>query len=87
MSEIGIAGIKPVPACYLHIRYFEPDRRRDPDNVFSGGAKIVFDALVGAGVLEDDGWRCVWGISSKVLKDADNPRVEVEIEKRMKRKY
>jgi len=86
-DEIGVAGVEPVPALKLHIRHFEPDRRRDPDNVMSAGMKIILDALNYAGIIEDDGWRCVWGVDSRVLKDADNPRIEVEIEKRMKRDY
>lgn len=87
MAEIGIANIDPVPACHLIIRYFEKNRKRDPDNIIGGGQKIIIDALVDAGILEDDGWRCIWGVDSKVIKDADNPRVEVDIIKRQKRQY
>ena len=87
MAEIGIAGIDPVPACHLVIRYFEKSRRRDPDNIIGGGQKIIIDALVEAEIIDDDGWRCIWGVDSKVLKDADNPRVEVDIISRQKRQY
>ena len=87
VAEIGIADIDPVPACHLVIRYFEKSRRRDPDNIIGGGQKIIIDALVDAGILEDDGWRCIWGVDSKVIKGADNPRVEVDIISRHKRQY
>src|SRR6185437_9648619 len=50
-------------------RWRERDRRRDPDNIVSGGRKLILDALgpgrrglrgwKGAGLLHCDGWHCV----------------------------
>lgn len=49
----------------------EEARRRDPDNIVSGGRKVLLDALGpgrkgergwrGAGLLHCDGWHCVAG--------------------------
>jgi hypothetical protein len=46
-------------AAYFLFRWFEPDRKRDPDNVAAGGTKLILDGLVVAGVLETDGARHV----------------------------
>jgi hypothetical protein len=55
--------LRPVDACSLHFHFSEKDRRRDPDNIASGGAKVIIDGLVKAGVLKGDGWATVKGLS------------------------
>lgn len=67
------------PVCMTY-RWYEKNRRRDLDNISSFGRKVIQDALVKAGVLENDGWRNITGFSDEFFVDADNPRVEVEIE-------
>jgi len=42
----------------IEFRWFERDRRRDPDNI-AAGRKFILDGLVAAGVLKGDGWRYV----------------------------
>lgn len=65
----------------LHYAYYEPNRKRDKDNVSAGAHKIVQDALVKTGVIRNDGWRDVAGFTDLIWDvDADNPRVEVMIE-------
>lgn len=59
----------------------ETDRRRDLDNIVSGGRKLVLDALTkgragprgwpGAGILETDGWRCIAGFVDICTLSAD----------------
>jgi hypothetical protein len=49
-------GIQPQPAGCMTFLFVEPDRRRDPDNLVAGGAKLLLDSLVGADVLPGDGW-------------------------------
>jgi len=39
--------------------FVEPDKRRDPSNIVSGGIKIIEDALISAELLPGDGWRHV----------------------------
>ena len=63
----------------LHITWCRKDRRTDPDNVIVA-VKFILDGLVQAGVLENDGWKEVAGISHEWEIDKDNPRVLVKIE-------
>ncbi len=42
--------------------FCEPNRKRDPDNVVAGGAKILLDSLVGCEVLPGDDWTAVLGL-------------------------
>lgn len=62
----------------LVITWYEPDRRRDPDNIMAG-QKFILDALVHAGVIPNDSQRYVRGITHRFRVDRINPRVEVEI--------
>ncbi len=64
----------------MHYTWYEPNRRRDLDNVSSYGRKIIQDALVEVGVLKDDGWKQVTGFTDEFFVDKKNPRIEVEIE-------
>ena len=72
------AGIKPVGRCRIRYRWYEPNRRRDLDNIRSG-SKFILDGLVVAGVLEDDGWRVITGLEDTFSVDKKNPRIIVEI--------
>ena len=64
--------IDPVGPGYFSLLFCEPDRRRDPDNLAAGGIKLIFDSLVGAGVMKGDSWTHVlgfvsyWKVSSRV---------------------
>lgn len=64
----------------MRYRWYEKDRRRDLDNVSSFGRKVIQDALVQTHVLKNDGWKEITGFSDEFFVDADNPRIEVEIE-------
>ena len=72
----GLRIERPVTITYV---WFEPNRRRDKDNV-AFAKKFVQDALVEIGVLSNDGWRNIVRTSDTVAVDATNPRVEVWIE-------
>lgn len=50
---LGVASHGPGFATML---FCEPNRKRDPDNLVSGGAKILLDSLVGCEVLPGDDW-------------------------------
>jgi Holliday junction resolvase RusA-like endonuclease len=63
----------------MHYTWFEPDRRRDKDNI-AFARKFVQDALVKSGVLNGDGWRDIEGFSDEFHLDAKYTRVEVYIE-------
>jgi|APSaa5957512622_1039677.scaffolds.fasta_scaffold34448_1 hypothetical protein len=62
--------------CHVHIDWFEPNMRRDPDNITSA-KKFVFDGLQKAGIIENDGWKQLRGFSDSWYVDKENPRVEV----------
>ena len=64
---------------YMTYRWYEPDRRRDLDNVSSFGRKVIQDALVKTQVLQDDGWKNIKGFSDEFYVDRKHPRIEVEI--------
>lgn len=68
--------------------WYETDRRRDPDNIVSGGRKLLLDALGpgrkgrcgwhGAQIMHCDGWHCV-SMLVDVFEVRKNPGVEVVI--------
>ena len=62
----------------LVITWYEPDHRRDPDNIMAG-QKFILDGLVQAGVLPGDSQKYIQGICHRFRVDRKNPRVEVEI--------
>ena len=63
---------------FLLYRYYEKDKRRDKDNVSGFAHKVIQDALVAAGTLEDDGWKHVTGSLDQYDVDSKNPRIVVE---------
>lgn len=65
---------QPVRMLY---RWFESSRRRDKSNVCAYGRKVIEDALVGAGVLANDGWGEIDGFVDRFFVDGEHPRVEV----------
>lgn len=76
------ARIKPVCGkVSIKITCFEKDHRRDADNVISGAAKVVLDALQGMGILKNDNRRAVEYLPQPVQTDKKNPRIVVEIER------
>ena len=63
---------------YFIITWYEPDLRRDPDNIMAG-QKFIMDGLVQAGVIPDDSQKYIAGIVHRFRVDKRRPRVEVEI--------
>lgn len=70
---------KPVWMVY---HWYEQNRRRDKDNICAYGRKVIQDALVKAGYLQDDGWKNIDGFEDHFEVDAKNPRIVVEIYER-----
>lgn len=66
---------KPV---FILFTFYEKDRRRDRDNVASFARKVIQDALVEFGTLQDDGWDQVTGYMDRFHVDSKNPRIVVE---------
>lgn len=63
----------------LHYRWIERNKRRDKDNI-AFAKKFIQDALVKEKVLANDGWAQIEGWTDAFEVDAQNPRVEVEME-------
>ena len=63
----------------VHVKWYEPNRRRDRDNVESG-VKFILDGLKLAHKIKDDSQKWIVGVSHEVLLDRQNPRIEVTID-------
>lgn len=63
---------------HMIIRWYEPNNRRDIDNV-TFATKFILDGLVKMGVLVDDSRKYISSINHNVFTDKENPRIEVEI--------
>ena len=62
----------------VSIEWYEPNRRRDLDNVASA-KKFILDGLVRAGVLANDDQRHVAGFTDTFHIDRERPRIVVSI--------
>lgn len=63
----------------LEYRFYEPNRRRDLDNIAGVAHKFIQDSLVKCRVLDDDGWNNIVGFRDSFYIDKHNPRIEVTI--------
>lgn len=70
----GVQITKPV---YMEYIWIEQNQRRDLDNISSFGRKVIQDALVKEGVLQNDNWKCIKGFSDRFLIDKWHPGVVV----------
>lgn len=63
----------------IHITYLfvEKNKRRDKDNVASFAMKVIQDALVRSGTIDNDGWKNIEGFICDFAVDKENPRIEV----------
>ena len=75
-----LRGYKAEKPVILHYTWYEESRRRDLDNISGMGHKIIQDALVSAGILDDDGWKFVVGFTDVFRVDRKAPRIIVRIE-------
>lgn len=63
----------------FEITWYCKDKRQDKDGIVAGGTKFIFDGLVEAGKLENDGWKQIGDISHQFKIDKKNPRIEVKL--------
>lgn len=77
IKRAGLTRVDKYPI-NLYIIWYEPNRRRDIDNI-TFATKFIQDALVKAGILEDDSQKYIVGVFHRVLVDRENPRIEVEL--------
>ena len=69
--------IEPVRFVYT---FYEPNKRRDQDNISGFAHKVIQDALVHQGLLQSDGWSNISGWADGFRVDRERPRIEVMIE-------
>lgn len=69
-------GLDKVEYADFEITWYCKNKRKDKDNIMAG-QKFIFDGLVKAGVLDNDGWGQIGDISHSFEVDKDNPRIEV----------
>lgn len=62
----------------LDITYYCKNRAKDKDNI-AVAKKFIFDGLVAAKKLKNDGWREIGNWQESFVVDKKNPRIEVEI--------
>ena len=71
---LGVHIKKPITIEY---KFYEPNRKRDLDNISAFAHKVIQDALVKAGTIENDGWKHIKGFSDEFYLDSENPRIEI----------
>lgn len=64
----------------LSFRWYEPNKKRDLDNICFA-KKFILDSLVSNGIIVADGWKGVIGFTDQFFVDKENPRIEVDIRK------
>lgn len=63
----------------LKYDFYEPNKKRDLDNISSFAHKVIQDSLVKTGVLKNDGWNEITGFLDQFYCDNERPRIEVTI--------
>ena len=76
-QQLGRLRISKPVLIYYH--FFEPNRRRDNDNILSCASKFVQDSLVKTQVLSEDNQKCIHRFYFDTDIDAENPRIEVTL--------
>lgn len=74
-SAMSVPKLKKVDVV---ITWYCKDKRQDKDNIMAG-QKFIFDGLVTAGKLENDGWGQIGNVSHSFAVDKANPRIEIEL--------
>jgi hypothetical protein len=66
----------------LHIKWYEPNAKRDLDNISGGGTKYILDALLITGRIKNDTRNWVRSLTHTFpLPDKINPHIEIIITK------
>ena len=74
LKDVSIKGTSK-----LAFRWYEPNKRRDLDNICFA-KKYILDALVSNQVIFTDSWKGVVGFTDEFFIDKQTPRIEVDIE-------
>ena len=63
----------------LKYTFWEPNKKRDLDNISGYFHKVFQDSLVARGILHNDSWHYITGFSDDSYVDNKDPRIEIEI--------
>lgn len=63
----------------LEYTFYEPNKKRDLDNISGFFHKVFQDALVHCGIILNDNWHYITGFSDEFFVDNKKPRIEVKI--------
>lgn len=74
-----LRGYNPRTPVSLYYYFYEPNKRRDKDNVAAFAHKVIQDSLVKEGIIANDGWEYVKEFYDRFYVDPHFPRIEVEI--------
>lgn len=73
-EKLGTVG-----PCEVEFIWYAPDARVRDADALSPFVKGALDSLVRCGVLPVDDWRHVLGITTRVIVDRANPRIEIRL--------
>ncbi len=65
---------------FIEYNFFEPNSRRDKDNISGYFHKVFQDALVQSGCIENDNWKHIKGMADNFDIDKGYPRIEIVID-------
>lgn len=65
--------------CEICFTYYEPNRKRDPDNISAVAHKFILDTLVKTKVIINDSQKYIKKILDIYCIDPKSPRIEVMI--------
>lgn len=79
--HIKKAKLKPMKQIYIKYFWFEPNKKRDLDNI-TAAQKFINDSLVEMRIIENDGWDFVKGLwhHFEIKKDKESIGVFVELD-------
>lgn len=75
-----LRGVKIKTPIVIHYAFYEPNTKRDRQNVSSYFDKCYADCLQKSGFIRNDGWNDIYNITHDFFVDKRNPRVEIVIE-------
>ena len=78
--RVQLPGLKINNPIRLSYMFYEPNMKRDLDNISAFAHKVVQDALVKSQVIQNDGWKNIKGFNDEFFINKENPRIEVTIE-------
>lgn len=76
LVRLEASKLTKVDKADFEITWYCKNKRKDKDNIMFG-QKFIFDGLVDAKIIENDGWSQIGDVVHKFKVDKDNPRIEI----------